>query len=322
MGAYDVVGDVHGYADKLVGLLAALGYKKHDGAFRCTNRQVIFVGDLIDRGPQQAETVRIVRSMIDAGTAHIVMGNHEFNAIAYATDNPDRPGDYMRTHDGEKGLTHQEDHAEFLGEFEFGSALHREVLDWFRTMALWLSLDGIRIVHACWHEPSLQTLREVLSGSNQLSDEFIVEASTKGQPAYDLVETTLKGPELRLADYGAPPFRDKGMRLRYDARIRWWDDQATTLRDVAEIQPGALGEDMKLYPELSTTPCDKGEALRYDDTEPVFFGHYWRSGTPTRAGTRTICVDYSAGAKSEPLVAYRYEGPGDLSDENFVAFPG
>jgi|ERR1039458_9186214 hypothetical protein len=321
MGAYDIVGDVHGYADKLEGLLKVLGYKEHHGAFRCADRQMIFVGDLIDRGPQQADTVRLVRSMVDVGTAQIVMGNHEFNAISYATENPERPGDFMRSHEGEKGLTHQQDHKEFLEEFEFGSARHREVLSWFRTMPLWLSLDGIRIVHACWHEPSLHALRQALAASSGLSDHFIIEASTKGSPAHGLIESTLKGPELRLADYGAPPFRDKGMRLRYDARIRWWDDRATTLQEVAEIQPEALGEDMEPYPELPMTPCDKGEALRYDDVEPVFFGHYWRSGSPTLAGTRTICVDYSAGAKAEPLVAYRYEGPGDLSDKNFAAFP-
>jgi len=138
MGAYDIVGDVHGYADKLEGLLKALGYKDHDGTFRRAGSQVIFVGDLIDRGPQQVDTVNLVRSMVDAGTAQIVMGNHEFNAISYATENPDRPGDFMRSHEGEKGQTHQQDHKEFLEEFRFGSARHREVLSWFRTMPLWL----------------------------------------------------------------------------------------------------------------------------------------------------------------------------------------
>jgi hypothetical protein len=49
------------------------------------DRQAIFVGDLIDRGPRQVESVEIVRSMVDAGAAQIAMGNHEFNAIAYAT---------------------------------------------------------------------------------------------------------------------------------------------------------------------------------------------------------------------------------------------
>ena len=48
-------------------------------------RQAIFVGDLIDRGPEQIESVRIAQTMVEAGSAQIVLGNHEFNAIAYAT---------------------------------------------------------------------------------------------------------------------------------------------------------------------------------------------------------------------------------------------
>jgi hypothetical protein len=42
---------------------------------------MIFVGDFIDRGPQQREILRIARSMCEAGAARAVMGNHEFNTI-------------------------------------------------------------------------------------------------------------------------------------------------------------------------------------------------------------------------------------------------
>ena len=95
MTGYDVIGDVHGHADKLVGLLRELGYRETDGAWRHSERQAVFVGDLVDRGKQQRETVRIARSMVDAGSAQIVLGNHEFNAIAYATWDEER-GDFCR----------------------------------------------------------------------------------------------------------------------------------------------------------------------------------------------------------------------------------
>ena len=42
--------------------------------------------------------LQIVKAMVDHGGAHIVMGNHEFNAICYATPDPTKPGDFLRTH--------------------------------------------------------------------------------------------------------------------------------------------------------------------------------------------------------------------------------
>jgi hypothetical protein len=86
---YDVIGDIHGQADKLEALLRVLGYRNGAGVWRHSGRQAIFVGDFIDRGPAQIRSVNIVRRMTDAGAAHAVMGDHELNAIAWHT--PDSP---------------------------------------------------------------------------------------------------------------------------------------------------------------------------------------------------------------------------------------
>ena len=80
---YDIIGDVHGHAAKLEGLLSQLGYKIQDDVWFHESRSVVFLGDLVDYGPQQLETVAIVRRMQKAGTAQVIMGNHEFNAIAW-----------------------------------------------------------------------------------------------------------------------------------------------------------------------------------------------------------------------------------------------
>lgn len=71
---YDLIGDIHGHADALLQLLRQLGYSKQKGVYRHPERQVIFLGDFIDRGPQIRETLEIVRPMIDAGAALAVMG--------------------------------------------------------------------------------------------------------------------------------------------------------------------------------------------------------------------------------------------------------
>lgn len=92
----DIIGDIHGQADKLEAMLTRLGYSHHMGAWRHPNREVRFVGDFIDRGPGQIRTLKLVRDMIEAGSAKAVMGNHEFNAIAYATHDPDHPKHFLR----------------------------------------------------------------------------------------------------------------------------------------------------------------------------------------------------------------------------------
>jgi hypothetical protein len=50
MSGFDIIGDVHGCADKLKGLLHRLQYEQRNGVFQHPRRKAIFVGDLIDRG--------------------------------------------------------------------------------------------------------------------------------------------------------------------------------------------------------------------------------------------------------------------------------
>ena len=113
---YDLVGDIHGHADALHRLLHELDYAEVEGVFRHPERQMIFVGDFIDRGPQQREVLRIARSMCEAGTAMAVMGNHEFNAIGWAAQNKD--GAFLRNH-SEKNASQ---HAKFLRQIGENSA--------------------------------------------------------------------------------------------------------------------------------------------------------------------------------------------------------
>lgn len=94
---YDIIGDIHGHADKLAGLLDKLGYI-HNGKSHIAphGHQAIFIGDFIDRGNQQLATLQIVFDMLDNNQALAVMGNHEYNAICYATQNDH--GNYLRPH--------------------------------------------------------------------------------------------------------------------------------------------------------------------------------------------------------------------------------
>ena len=175
MTTYDIIGDIHGCAPELEGLLSTLGYEQTDGAYRRAGHQVIFVGDLIDRGASQVEVVRIVRAMHEAGSAQVIMGNHEFNAISYATRNPADPDDFMRTHLGRKGGHNTHQHRHFLEQVTEDSPLHHEIIAWFRTLPLYLELGDLRIAHACWHPDSLAVLDSWVPPGTPVSDAFIIE---------------------------------------------------------------------------------------------------------------------------------------------------
>ncbi|MET9022033.1 polynucleotide kinase-phosphatase [Actinopolymorpha sp. NPDC004070] len=86
-GPFDVIGDVHGCASELRTLLAELGWKiEYDGsaavdATHPEGRQAVFVGDLVDRGPDTPGVLRLVMGMVASGNALCVSGNHEAKLV-------------------------------------------------------------------------------------------------------------------------------------------------------------------------------------------------------------------------------------------------
>jgi protein phosphatase len=81
-GPFDIIGDVHGCFDEMNTLLQQLGYTvESEGAeYRVVppdGRRVVFVGDLVDRGPKIPDVLRLVMGMVKAGTAFCVPGNHD-----------------------------------------------------------------------------------------------------------------------------------------------------------------------------------------------------------------------------------------------------
>jgi protein phosphatase len=90
-GPFDIIGDVHGCFDEVIGLLHELGYSlthatDPDGrptfdALHADGRRAIFLGDLVDRGPASPSVLRLVMRMVEAGTALCVPGNHENKLI-------------------------------------------------------------------------------------------------------------------------------------------------------------------------------------------------------------------------------------------------
>jgi hypothetical protein len=316
--AYDIIGDIHGQADKLEALLRKMGYREGKEGWRHPERQAIFVGDFIDRGPRQLDTLSIVRRMVESEAALAVMGNHELNAVAWHTPHPEQEGEYLRNRFNEKGGKNRRQHARFLAEIEHFPDLHREAVDWFFSLPLWLDLPQIRVVHACWHAQYIDLLGSRLHQGNRLNTALLTEATIPpkdeeerrgSEPTiYAAVQTLLRGPDVALP-YGLF-FQDKDGTERRRLRIRWWDCLNTTYAAL-----GILPDNVNVL--LPDEPIQDHVCPLIPSDKPIFFGHYWLSGTPRLQADHMACVDYSAG-KGGPLVAYRWDGESKLTAKHFI----
>lgn len=140
-GPFDVIGDVHGCRSELETLLGKLDYElRRDELGRPVDarhpegRTAVFVGDLVDRGPDTPGVLRLVMGMVASGNALCVTGNHEFKLV--------------RALDGRKvkighGL------AESLEQFEAEEPEFRKTaLEWCRSLVSHYVLDGGNLVVA------------------------------------------------------------------------------------------------------------------------------------------------------------------------------
>ncbi len=304
---FDVIGDVHAHAAELRLLLTVMGYAEVNGVWRHPRRLAVFAGDVTNRGPAQAETLAIVRAMVDAGAARAVMGNHEFNVVAYCTPDPDNAGEFLRRHTPANARQHEV----FLSQLD--EAERREAIAWFMTMPLWLDLGGLRVVHACWDAQAIEALADLTTESNSLTPELLVAASRPGSPERKAVAHLLEGPEVPVP----VPIRNKDGDGRATARMRWWDPTVATLRSAALIRVGATTVGGASYPELDDEPVAL-PVEPYADDVPVIFGHYSGTGSAYVLTDWAACVDCNI-VSGGPLVAYRWSGETTLSDDNFVS---
>lgn len=305
-GPVDVVGDVHGEFDALVRLLQALGYDA-DGRHR-EGRRLVFVGDLGDRGPDSPAVYDLAIRLHAAGRAQAVLGNHELNLLRGAVK------------DG-NGWFFERDHDRANGRFTDSrrvAPVDRERIRRFAAvLPVALERDDLRVVHAAWHDASLERFAQDLAHGPyssiyrqfaaeaeriedraRLADEAEREQSTFGHLLSDPdaevplltgigacdVHYQMSNP-LRVVTSGIEqlagrPFWASG-KWRMVDRVPWWRD--------------------------------------YDATQAVVFGHYWRWPDPPTRGLfskgnpdpfedvapdewlgprrNAFCTDYSVGVR-------------------------
>lgn len=171
-GPFDFIGDVHGCQEELLILLRQLGYQvkchgKREINFGYTitppqGRVACFVGDLVDRGPSSNETLALVMSMVNAGTALCVIGNHD---------------DKLRRHLEGRAVTIAHGLAETIAQLAQETADFRQVvLAFLQQLPYYLQLDGdnLLVAHA--------GLKESMHGqSGSAVRSFCLYGQTTGQ---------------------------------------------------------------------------------------------------------------------------------------------
>jgi hypothetical protein len=301
----DFIGDIHGHADELEALLKKMKYERKNGSFHHPDRTVIFVGDYIDRGPKIVETLKIVRAMVDSGTAIALMGNHEYNAIGFHMHN--KEGGHLRPH----LLKNIYQHVETIKQFHDmpkGQIQYEEWIAWMKTLPLFYESRGFRAVHACWDVANISFLQERLN-HGKLDDTLIYESFQDENELNFAIDETLKGKEIAVPS--GSQFKDKQGISRDMMRIKWWADPlATTYRDLSFPLVHTFPEELVDESEFESTRY-------YTDNTPVFFGHYWLQGEIKHYGNNICCLDYSV-AKDGVLAAYQFDGESEVDIKKFV----
>lgn len=301
MRGYDIIGDIHGHAEALIRLLEKLGYRDHNG-YEHPQRRALFIGDLIDRGPEVCQVLQIVKRMTDKGSARVIMGNHEYNIICFFTK---QEKGYLREHSSKNK-------AQVKATLQAFNNSPEELfnwLSWLKTLPLFYENDNLRAVHAAWDQHKINYLKEILPGG-VMSDNFLFQSAQKDTYEHDIIEMLLKGQEIPLP-YGAE-YKDKDGHIRSSIRVQWWNK----LRNKT-YQEVLFPDEMNVI-DIPITETLLNDDIYYPiDEKPVFFGHYWMKGKPRLQQKNVACVDYSI-ANSGKLVGYRYDGETVLSEVKFT----
>ena len=306
----DIIGDIHGELEALINLGRHLGYDTLRDWDHPDGRRLIFVGDLIDRGPRSLEVATLVHALVKQGRALCLMGNHEFNIIEW--------------HRGRQSP--KSSNLDTISQIALNSDPWRPVLEFFETLPIAVQLPDLRITHAAWHSDCFTQLSPVLATSPNVAlidpfwDTFIALHSP-----YQKGGTFRKGLSLKnfpgqdesplgifIKGYETPtdtPFLDNDGKLRRVIRTPWWQPEFSEVPRDVRLVFGHYWNMPPHEPNMAFVPP-------YPSGHPESRTWYHSQANipqygqiPLDAHTTAICIDYNGITKegSRACVgAYRY----------------
>ena len=311
----DLVGDIHGAADRLRRLIGNLGYCKSAGRWtHSEGHRLVFLGDYADKGEKVGAAIELVRELCDSRVACAIAGNHDTNAIAFCMRREDgaidpaaargsvQPPDgredaWVRPH-SRKNITQHD------GTLALGLDAYTDAIRWFASLPLWLELPGLRAVHAAWIPSAIAKVR-TLGARSSPSGAAWLEASSIDEAI-----------ELQHAARGRSAFLDEAWRLLLDLGCAC--DPATGAR--IEVRPSLQAEAsvpdashaVALERILKGVECPLGPRASFIDAD----GHH-------RSQVRIKWFDAAAGRRvaEHALVPAKLRGilEATLGDRDFAA---
>ncbi len=298
-GPVDLVGDVHGELDALLALLHRLGV---DPERRTARRPVVFVGDLVDRGPDSVGVVDLFARLRDAGLAFGVAGNHELNLLA--EDRKEGNGWYWG--DGTDAAQHGGTRVPF-GSRTADAADRARVRACLAELPLVLERPDLRVVHACWDEGGAAALPaegDIAALAAHFADFIDADLAVRGVPERAARE---RAAYAGLLDQHVRPDRHLPSVVEEDVahQVR---NPVKLLTSGAEV-PLAPGEHFFVGGKWRFVTRDRWWRRPVD--RPTVVGHYWRRRGADIPGKRDLwddvapfawsggvfCVDYSVGRR-------------------------
>jgi hypothetical protein len=288
-GPIDVVADVHGESEALEELLGHLGYAA--GGRHPAGRRLVFLGDLVDRGPDSPAVLRRVVGLVERGLAQCLLGNHELN-ILLGRHKPDNVWFFGHEGPEEPGKAGPQKQAD--------KQTRTEALAFFGRLPLALQGIGLRVVHACWHPAMIELVRhetdakelyarhkqaieKELEGRRPV-DEMAVEMAKQNENPVKVLTSGLEEP--------APQRYYLNGKWRVLQRATWWQEY----RDPVWCVVGH-------YSRRKLPDEDGGGDRLCGETDPAGKQQYAPLG-----GSRVLCIDYSAGYRSKERQTPGFDG--------------
>ncbi|QZE14600.1 metallophosphoesterase [Halosquirtibacter laminarini] len=302
---FDIIGDVHGHATHLKGLLIKLGYSENDSVWFHPNRKAIFCGDFIDRGPEIVETFEIVMNMCKAETAYAIIGNHEFALMVWHSF---KGQDLLKPDFVEKsGRMCKSTRLAFKEEQKH----LKEYMKWLRTVPMYLELDGFRIVHAAWSDEAISKWN-FFHQEEKLKKSKIRSLVLDHQDTMKALSFLLNGPKMVLPS-DMKIYCNHGLN-RKEFRIKWWiKELPNSFKELCFEGKFSLPDytiPKELLPEIET----------YNPSAPlVFCGHYCRAEGAQILSNNVVCVD-SCISYSSILTAYQQGEGQDVGQDHLITF--
>lgn len=288
-GPLDFIGDVHGEIEALHLLLHHLGYLE-DGSHP-ENRHLIFMGDLVDRGPDSPTVAMLVRQFVKKGYARCILGNHEMNVLL------GKQRTYNRWLGHTKGLPGPLDHAPQRVATDLERA---QILEFFLTLPVVLERDDLRVVHACWDAKAVDVLRRAGPAADVVSCLRVTDEALRRSLSVGAVDPCAKAnlnPIRRLLCGPEIPAFDGASRQ--SVRTPWWE------ADHGDDRTCLFGHYCRVF--LAEGAEAEGERREHP------FGVMKRRWT--WASERTMCVDFGISRRW----AERLQGRGSEQFETRLA---